>query len=84
MITVNPNKSVSLIIPPKERYECPKLSIQLDSSIITIQESSKYLGILIDNKLNFCEHIHSLETKLSRSVGLLSKLKYKLHCLSKH
>jgi len=60
----------------KKSYECPKLPIQLDSSIIAIQESVKYLRILIDNKMNFREHMNSLETVFSRSVALLSKLKH--------
>ena len=39
-------------------------------------KEAKYLGIIIDNKLTFGPHIAHPEVKLSRSVGILSKLKY--------
>ena len=40
------------------------------------QSSTKYLGVFIDNKLNFEEHILTLENKIARSVGILSKVRY--------
>ena len=45
-----------------------------DSFIATVP-NSKYLGVIIDNILSFYEHIKLLESKVSRSVGILSKLK---------
>ena len=33
---------------------------------------------MIDNKLNFKTHIHDVENKVSRSVGILSKLRFLL------
>ena len=38
-----------------------------------IDDTIKYLGITIDNKLNFEEHINALATKISRSLGVLCK-----------
>ena len=35
------------------------------------------MGVFIDNKLNFKEHILTLENKIARSVGILSKVRYK-------
>ena len=43
---------------------------------INIVSSTKYLGVFIDNKLNFKEHILTLENKIARSVGILSKVRY--------
>ena len=36
----------------------------------------KYLGIYIDNHLNWNTHLAELKPKLSRAVGMLSKLRY--------
>ena len=36
---------------------------------------AKYLGVFIDDKLNFQVHIKHLEKKASLSVGILSKVK---------
>ena len=40
-----------------------------------VVSSAKYLGVFIDDKLNFQEHIKHLEKKVLRSMGILSKLK---------
>ena len=37
---------------------------------------SKNLGAFIDSRLNFHSHIKSVENKVARSVGILSKLKH--------
>ena len=36
----------------------------------------KYLGITIDNKLNFEEHINALASKISKLLGVLCKLRH--------
>ena len=36
----------------------------------------KYLGLLIDNKLNFQTHVAMLEKKVSRAVGIIFKVKH--------
>ena len=42
---------------------------------IQISDGIKYLGVELDDKLNFLRHIKTLEAKLSRNVGILFKLK---------
>ena len=42
---------------------------------IQISDGIKYLGVELDDKLNFLRHIKTLEAKLSRDVGILFKLK---------
>ena len=46
-----------------------------DGSPITISKSAKWLGVYIDDELNFKTHIKLLYTKLSRSLGILRKVK---------
>ena len=38
--------------------------------------SSKYLGVFIDDKLNFKSHIEHLVSKISKCIGILSKLRF--------
>ena len=75
-ITVNPHKSYCLIITPKETFSISNISIYFSDSEIKINDTVKYLGITIDNKLNFEEHINTLATKISRSLGILCKLRH--------
>ena len=35
-----------------------------------------YLGVLIDSHLNFSFHINSIATKLTRSIGMLAKIRH--------
>jgi len=50
---INPKKLLVLIISPQENVPTPKLNIHLGSSALTIQDSVKYLDILIDRNLIF-------------------------------
>ena len=43
--------------------------------MIAISDCINYLGILIDSKLLFHDHIHKVQNKLSCAVGILCKLK---------
>ena len=47
-----------------------------NGSATNIVDSAKYLGVVIDNELNFKQHIKILEGKVARSVGILSKLRH--------
>ena len=47
-----------------------------NGSAINIVDSAKYLGVVIDNELNFKQYIKIMEGKVARSVGILPKLKH--------
>ena len=74
-LTINPSKSYALIIPPHFNTTFPSLNLIYKNANIDIANSIKYLGIHIDDKLNFKIHIKILKNKLSRSVGILHKTK---------
>ena len=61
------------------------MNLSCAAGSIKVVSSAKYLGVFIYDKLNFQEHINYLEKKVSRSVGILSKLKnyLRLHALFK-
>ena len=74
-LTVNAAKSCALIISPNAKTASPILSISFNHSPIKIVNAVKYLGIIMDNKLQFKQHVASLECKLSRCLGILNKTK---------
>ena len=53
----------------------PLINLFYDNSLISCYNSHKYLSITFD-KLNFKTHIDKITSKISRSVGILSKLHY--------
>ena len=75
-IQINPNKSCILHLPPKQNTPPLTFQIPFDNFFIVNSICCKYLGILIDNKLNFKQHIQLLESKIAKSVGILNKLQH--------
>ena len=75
-LQINPQKSAATVIPPK--LNCPSATINLSygSALITCQNSHKYLGVTLDNKLNFKSHFEKFTCKISTSSEVISKLRY--------
>ena len=49
--------------------------ISIGNSMMERSVSLKFLGIMVDEHLTFKNHVHYVSNKLSRSVGILNKLK---------
>ena len=60
------NRSVPQNIPP----------VSIGNNIIHRKEHVQFLGIILDEFLNWKHHINYISIKLSKSVGVLSRLKY--------
>ena len=50
--------------------------VRMGSAVVERVEVVKFLGILIDEKLTFKNHARNLSMKLSKSVGILHRLKF--------
>ena len=77
-LSLNENKTkFTLFHKPWERDNIPlKLpSLKLNHFEITRTTSIKFLGVMIDENLNWTDHIHILENKLSKNIGLLYRAK---------
>ena len=55
---------------------CNKPTMSINNEIIEETRVAKYLGILIDNKLQWKDQINSINLKLSKGIGLLSKIRH--------
>ena len=80
-LTFNLSKSNLILIKPKIRGHRTNLSLILspfDSNLPSVSVS-KYLGLIFDNSLSFEHHINNLARKLSKAVGILSKVKVYLN-----
>ena len=54
------------------------IEVYLGDDRLIKSETEKFLGVLIDTKLNWSNHIRNLSTKISRNSGILFKLKGKV------
>jgi len=71
-------KSALLVFSQKNESIDPKHKILLDGKVMLPNNSVKYLGVIVDNQLNWSEHVKKLYNRLSRAIGILSKLRYNL------
>ena len=66
---------MTLIIPPKIIKPSPDIEIQFLNTSISANDQIKYLGVTIDTRLNFEEHIGIVAKKISRFLGVMCKLR---------
>ena len=74
-LTIHPHKSQIIVINPKIRTVIAKFLLSFGDILIYAVKTTKYLGIEIDDQLNFLPYIPKLQKKLSRNVGVFTKLK---------
>ena len=60
-------------------FKNPKLNIVLDGTIIDEYEVITFLGVIIDNKLSWKQHICQTGKKLNSAIATINKLKYIIH-----
>ena len=48
-------------------------SIVMDNTILAKTSSLKYLGVIVDHKLNWIEHISYVRNKVSKGIGIIYK-----------
>ena len=53
-----------------------KFTLRLNSKTLYESRHLKYLGIIIDNKLNWKSHINELSKTLGKAIGLLGKIRH--------
>ena len=75
-LTINFSKCKAMIIAPKFRSPSCTIPILIDDIPIPIVDSFRYLGVILDNKLTFSDHISKVAKKVSPSVGIISKLRH--------
>ena len=83
-LTLNLSKSNLILVQPKSgghKANLPLISFPFDSNLPSVS-MSKYLGLIFDNSLSFEPHINNLARKLSKAVGILSKVKVYLNTLA--
>ena len=74
-ISLNTSKTDLILFRSKRKQITKHLNFRISGQKIKIACKTKYLGLLLDENLNFKSHIDSLKTKLRRANCLLSKIR---------
>ena len=77
-LTLNANKSYYIIFSLKKIPN--DLRITIGDHVLDRRTQGKFLGIVLDEKLRFSEHVDYLTNKISKLTGLMCKLKTFFPC----
>ena len=76
-LSLNVDKSKLLIFRSKQRkLDLNNISIKIEGSRLIPCDSVKYLGLYLDKNLSWDFHVNQLSKKLSRTNGILSKIRH--------
>jgi hypothetical protein len=71
-IKINPTKCESVLFT--KRLHNPVNTVQFNNSPIPWKQEVKYLGVILDRRLNFCRHIHIQIGKANSRLAVLKSL----------
>ena len=54
------------------------LDVNISNTKIERKTESRFLGVIVDEKLNWSKHIHTLKSKMSKYIGVMCKLKFQI------
>ena len=76
-LKLNISKTKFMLFSPKCKiFETLKINLKIGEEQIEQVRKTKYLGLILDDKLNWKDHLSHLANKLSRSLGIMFKLRH--------
>jgi hypothetical protein len=72
-VSFNDKKSKVMLMTRRKRKEREDLEVYMNNKILRQVKTMKYLGIIIDNKVTFREHISQATEKCRKIIFALSK-----------
>ena len=70
----DPNKQAQEVLFSRKIQKSSQPSLIFNNNIVTQSLTQKHLGIFLDTKLDFQEHLKSIFSKVNKTIGLLRKL----------
>ena len=58
------------------KHDLTSFKVMINNHSISPKDNLKYLSVLLDNKLSWKPHVQKVKTQLSRTCGILSKVKH--------
>ena len=75
-LALNADKTNLIIFDSNAKVDNIPIKIRQDLSIVVREsKSQKYLGLIVDNKLNFYQHIEYIKKKVSKRIGAMYRSK---------
>ena len=82
-LSLNVAKTNSMLVATKQKHNILKsrnegVDLKIRDNDLEIIQKTKYLGVQIDNSLNYKKHIKTVSIKVSRAIGFLKHAKTSL------
>ena len=78
-LTLNINKT-NLLLFDYRKYDKTEFSVLVNGTTLNPVKSAKFLGVMLDDKLLWKEHVEQLKVKIKRSLGMIHRGKNLLNC----
>ena len=75
-LSLNVKKSNVIHINNKRSDNSQKINLCIESEMIEVKSHAKYLGVLLDDNLNWKAQIQHVNLKISKGLGILAKLRH--------
>lgn len=72
-LTINADKTECIVFSNRE-FSISNSQIKMGSEYINFKNSCKFLGVFLDNKTSFSNHIDSICNKMTKSAGILYRI----------
>ena len=72
-MSLNIDKTHFMIFKPKRKKYAASGDIVINGSTINEVDSTKFLGVLIDNNLSWKPHINLICSKIAKNIGIMAK-----------
>lgn len=73
-LTLNPNKTISVVFHLNNKYANRKLNLVIQGTQVMSDDAPKYLGIKLDRALTFNQYFEDAKNKFKTRNNILSKL----------
>ena len=81
-LTLNVNKT-QMIMLSRKKILTPKNEVILRNEVVQRVNKAKFLGVIVDQRLNWKEHISMISKKNSKSCGIIYRIRNALDVKSK-
>ena len=75
----DPTKPAQEVLFSRKKKTLKHLALSLNNIQVERASSQKHLGLILDEKVNFKQHIESAIVKINKGVAVIKKLRYSLH-----
>mgnify|MGYP001173856444 CR=1 FL=1 len=75
-LSLNVAKTHAMVFSNRSIVTNHAFAIQINDATIEIVHKTKFLGVMVDNKLSFGEHINYIHGKLSKGLGIIKKARW--------